>query len=44
MKVNIGFLFLLEFEIVVNIEQLSDMALRLRKGFGNGNGNGNGNS
>jgi hypothetical protein len=32
---DIGFLFLTEFEIVVNNEQLADMALRLRKGFGN---------
>ena len=30
-----GFLFLNEFEIVVNNEQLADMAFRLRKGFGN---------
>lgn len=30
----IGFLFLMEFEIVVSNEQLSDMALRLRKDFG----------
>jgi len=30
----VGFLFLLDFEIVVNNEQLTDMALRLRKGFG----------
>jgi plasmid maintenance system antidote protein VapI len=30
-----GFLFLTEFEIVVNNEQLADMAFRLRKGFGN---------
>jgi hypothetical protein len=29
-----GFLFLSEFEIVVNNEQLADMAFRLRKGFG----------
>jgi Cyclin len=29
----LGFLFLMEFEIVVNNVQLSDMALRLRKGF-----------
>jgi hypothetical protein len=31
----VGFLFLIEFEIVVNNEQLADMAFRLRKGFGN---------
>ena len=31
----VGFLFLMEFEIVVDKEQLADMALRLRKGFGN---------
>ena len=31
----LGFLFLIEFEIVVNNEQLADMAFRLRKGFGN---------
>ena len=32
---NLGFLFLNEFEIVVNNEQLADMAFRLRKCFGN---------
>jgi Cyclin len=31
----IGFLFLTEFEVVVNNEQLADMAFRLRNGFGN---------
>jgi len=30
-----GFLFLTDFEIVVNNEQLADMAFRLRKYFGN---------
>jgi hypothetical protein len=30
-----GFLFLTEFEIIVNNEQLADMAFRLRNGFGN---------
>jgi len=34
-RLELGFLFLTEFEIVVNNEQLADMALRLRKGFGN---------
>jgi len=35
-RLELGFLFLIDFEIVVNNEQLENMAFRLREGFGQG--------